>query len=83
MAIALYAVLTAKSFTDAVQIAANHDGDSDSTASIAGQIWGAWRGLAGIPNAWIRRLDVFEPLCEVAMGLLAHGGENSERPVLT
>ena len=25
-----------------VQIAANHDGDSDTTAAITGQIYGAW-----------------------------------------
>ena len=36
LAIALYAVLVAGDFADAIRIAANHDGDSDSTASIAG-----------------------------------------------
>lgn len=41
LAIGVYAALKAESFMDAIIIAANHDGDSDSTASIAGQIWGA------------------------------------------
>ncbi|MCY3837380.1 MAG: ADP-ribosylglycohydrolase family protein [Gammaproteobacteria bacterium] len=31
-------------------MASNHGGDSDSTASIAGQIRGAWKGLEGVPK---------------------------------
>lgn len=70
LAIALYAARRAADFKDAVRIGANHDGDSDSTASIAGQIWGAEHGLTGVPNAWVRRLDVVDPICEVAGDLL-------------
>lgn len=62
VAIALYAVLTARDFKDAVRRAANHDGDSDSTASIAGQLWGAWKGIDSLPSNWVRRLDVL-PEC--------------------
>jgi ADP-ribosylglycohydrolase len=62
LAIAVYAVLTARSYVEAVRIASNHDGDSDSIASIAGQIWGAWKGIEGIPHEWISRLDVLVPL---------------------
>jgi ADP-ribosyl-[dinitrogen reductase] hydrolase len=62
LGIGLYAVLTAESFVEAIAIAANHDGDSDSTASIAGQLWGAMRGLGGIPHEWIVNLDVLLPL---------------------
>ncbi|MGH2586913.1 MAG: ADP-ribosylglycohydrolase family protein [Dehalococcoidia bacterium] len=61
LAIGLYAALSATSFADAVRIAANHDGDSDSTASIAGQLWGAWHGLESIPHEWILDLDVLQP----------------------
>lgn len=60
LAIAVYATLAAGSFGEALQIAANHDGDSDSTASLAGQIWAAGHGLDGIPQAWITDLDLFE-----------------------
>ncbi len=60
LAIAAYAALAAGSFSEALQIAANHDGDSDSTASLAGQIWAARHGLDGIPEAWITDLDLFE-----------------------
>ena len=69
LAVALYAIFVATEFSDAMRIATNHDGDSDSTASIAGQIYGAWKGLDEIPNAWIRRLDAFDPLLDVLDGL--------------
>jgi len=62
LAIGLYSALRAESFPQALSIAANHDGDSDSTASIAGQLYGASHGLADLPNQWIRRLDVLEIL---------------------
>ncbi|AWF58860.1 ADP-ribosylglycohydrolase family protein [Pseudomonas aeruginosa] len=60
LAIAMYAFLSARSYTDAIGRATNHDGDSDSTASIAGQLWGAQHGVSDIPHAWIRRLDVLD-----------------------
>ena len=71
LAIAYYSVLVATDFADAVRLAANHDGDSDSTASIAGQIYGAWKGLREVPHGWVRRLDALEPLTDVAGRMLA------------
>ncbi|MCC6312874.1 MAG: ADP-ribosylglycohydrolase family protein [Thermomicrobiales bacterium] len=61
IAIALYAVLAGGGYAETIARAANHDGDSDSTASIAGQIWGAWQGAEGIPANWIDALDVLTP----------------------
>jgi ADP-ribosyl-[dinitrogen reductase] hydrolase len=71
LAIALYAVLSARSYGEAIAIAANHGGDSDSTASIAGQLWGAAHGLGGIPHEWVRPLDVLPPLLHLARGIPA------------
>jgi ADP-ribosylglycohydrolase len=62
LAIALFAALSGRCYVEVVRIAANHDGDSDSTASIAGQLWGAWKGIDEIPHEWITRLDVLAPL---------------------
>ncbi|MDE0443588.1 MAG: ADP-ribosylglycohydrolase family protein [Gammaproteobacteria bacterium] len=70
LAIGLYSAMVAADFREAVRMASNHGGDSDSTASITGQILGAWKGLEGIPNAWIRRLDVLEALLDVAGRLI-------------
>ena len=53
LAIALYGVLVSSSFREAIRVAANHDGDSNSTASIAGQIWGAAYGLDELPPNWV------------------------------
>lgn len=82
LAIAVYAALVAERATDtpaaalalALRIGANHDGDSDSTASLAGQLLGAAHGMAvfgvesadGMPvaeladavPAWIAERDV-------------------------
>ena len=66
LAIALYAVLVGGSYVEAVRVASNHDGDSDSTASIAGQVWGAWKGLMEIPHEWVTKLDVFVPVLRLA-----------------
>lgn len=65
LAIGLYSALCGKSFPEVHAIAANHDGDSDSTASIAGQLYGAWQGVDALPHAWVRRLDVFDPLVDL------------------
>src|SRR5437764_14793098 len=66
LAIGLFAALSARGYVEALAIAANHDGDSDSTASIAGQLWGAWKGLDGIPHDWIVPLDIFRPALRLA-----------------
>lgn len=71
LAIGLYAALRADSFEEALRLAANHGGDSDTTASIAGQIWGTLYGVDVVANAWVWRLDVLEAICDVAGRLIA------------
>jgi ADP-ribosylglycohydrolase len=66
LAIALFASFRGEDLVDTLRIAANHDGDSDSTAAIAGNIRGAEEGLYGLPLEWIQGLDVFDPLVEIA-----------------
>jgi ADP-ribosyl-[dinitrogen reductase] hydrolase len=70
LAIGLYAALVGQSFPEVLAIASNHDGDSDSTASIAGQLYGAWRGLADLPHSWVRRLDVSAQLTSACCRLI-------------
>ncbi len=72
LSIAVYAVLSAETFVDAVRIAANHSGDSDSTASIAGQLWGARNGIDNMPHNWICALDVLSPLLHLARRLMGY-----------
>ena len=61
----LHAAATATSFSEAIEVASNHDGDSDSTASIAGQLYGAKQGFAALPAEAVYRLDVLEALLEL------------------
>jgi ADP-ribosylglycohydrolase len=53
LAIAVYCALTGDGFQAAVLAAANHSGDSDSTAAITGNLLGAAGGRAVVPEAWI------------------------------
>jgi hypothetical protein len=46
---------SAASFNHAIEVASNHDGDSDSTASMAGQLYGVKHGLAALPAFAIDR----------------------------
>jgi len=78
LAIGLYAALTGSTFSEVVRIGANHDGDSDSTASIAGQLHGAAHGACDVPLAWMRRLDVYEPLLILAHDLDVVGSGGGE-----
>lgn len=71
LAIGVYAACAASSVEDAVRLAANHDGDSDSTASIAGQIYGARHGVMALPHAWIRRLDVLQDTLQIVQRFVA------------
>jgi ADP-ribosylglycohydrolase len=67
LAVALYAVLAtvpgavpaepARHFREAVALAVNHSGDSDSTGSIAGNILGAFYGEACLPPEWLAALE--------------------------
>lgn len=70
LAIGVYAACVASSFEDAIRLAANHDGDSDSTASIAGQLYGTRHGIMAVPHAWIRRLDVLQDALEMTRRFL-------------
>ncbi len=55
LAVGLHAAATAQSFNEAIEVASNHDGDSDSTASIAGQLYGAKHELSALPVSAIDR----------------------------
>ena len=72
LAIALYCTLRhLDSFEDAITAAVNHDGDSDSTGAICGNIMGAIVGLNGIPNHFIEYLELKDLIIDIADDLLA------------
>ena len=70
VAIALYCALRhADSFEDAVIAAVNHDGDSDSTGAVTGDIMGALLGIEGIPAAFVQPLELRDVLLATAKKL--------------
>lgn len=70
LAIAVYACLRARNLEEALMLAVNHSGDSDSTGAIAGNLMGAWRGVKAIPARWLSDLELKDVIQTVANDLL-------------
>lgn len=61
LAIAIYCSLKyPDDFTKAVCAAVNHDGDSDSTGAITGNIMGTLLGESAIPEKYLENLELYE-----------------------
>lgn len=69
LAIAINAVLTTKCLQEAIIVAANHDGDSDTTASMAGNLAGALYGVSAIPQRWIEKVEMRSEITQIARKL--------------
>lgn len=70
-AIATYAAVKAKGdFATGVRLAVNHDGDSDSTGAICGNILGLQLGSAGIPERWSSVIELRDVIEQVAVELV-------------
>ncbi|QDY90742.1 ADP-ribosylglycohydrolase family protein [Arthrobacter sp. UKPF54-2] len=87
LAVGLYAVLATapgtetaaaagpeEHFRAAIAVAVNHSGDSDSTASIAGNILGAYYGEECLPADWLTALEAPEVIRGMAARLAAVTG---------
>lgn len=67
LAIAIYCALKHSDDFEAALIAAvNHDGDSDSTGAVTGNILGAFLGLSAIPEKFLRDLEMKDVILEIA-----------------
>ncbi len=66
LAIALYATLAAPDYTSGVLLAVNHDGDSDSTGAIAGNLLGALHGVENVPRKWLSGLELGTEIAAIA-----------------
>ena len=69
LAISIYCALVARSFQEGVILAVNHDGDSDSTGSITGNLLGAMYGVKAIPATWLEPLELHEIITDLAEDL--------------
>lgn len=66
LAIALYCALGCGDFESALSLAVSHDGDSDSTGAIAGNILGALMGEQAIPQRWLAPLELRDVIVGIA-----------------
>jgi len=71
LAISIYCSLVARNFKHGVILAVNHDGDSDSTGAITGNLLGAMLGVKVIPAEWLEPLELREVITELAEDLYA------------
>lgn len=69
LAIAIYCALVARNFKQGVILAVNHDGDSDSTGAIVGNLLGAMHGVKSIPAEWLEPLELRDIITELAEDL--------------
>ena len=70
LAIAVYCALKFEdNMADCLSAAVTHDGDSDSTGAIAGNILGTWLGVEGIPADWLAQLEMREVIDSMAVRL--------------
>jgi ADP-ribosylglycohydrolase len=71
LSIAVYCALRATNFSDGVIMAVNHNGDSDTTAALTGNLLGVIWGEQGIPAQWLKQLELRKVITEVADDLFA------------
>lgn len=70
LAIACFCLLRYhQNFGSCIIAAANHDGDSDSTASVAGNLLGALLGIEEIPEFFLESLELRDIIDEIAHDL--------------
>jgi len=66
LAIAVYCTLAAADFDAGVRLAVNHDGDSDSTGAIAGNLLGTLHGIEAIPTRLTNGLELVDVIAKLA-----------------
>ena len=72
LAIALYCALVADDPFEAIVLAANHSGDTDSTAAITGNIVGAAYGGEALPGDMLEQLELREVIEQMAADMVRH-----------
>lgn len=69
LAISIYCALVSNNFEEGVLVGINHDGDSDSTGAITGNILGVIYGVNAIPDKWLSSLELRDVITELANDL--------------
>jgi len=72
LAIALYCALAAPDYTSGALLAVNHDGDSDSTGAMAGNLLGTLHGVDNVPRKWLTALELGREIAAIADDLATY-----------
>ncbi|MFC7341696.1 ADP-ribosylglycohydrolase family protein [Saccharopolyspora griseoalba] len=64
----------------ALRVAVHHDGDSDSTGAICGNIVGALRGVGALPLDWLAELELRDVIEQMALDCVAEFGRGGFQP---
>ena len=75
LAIAVCAALAGGDVPNSLRIAVHHDGDSDSTGAICGNIVGALTGVGELPVSWLADLELRDVVEQIALDCVAEFGE--------
>lgn len=79
LAVSVYCALKHRqSFKKALIASVNHDGDSDSTGAITGNILGAYLGLDSIPGEWVKNIELSGVLMKIADDLFTEHEDTEE-----
>lgn len=79
LAIGVYCALKySGDFRKALIASVNHEGDSDSTGAITGNILGAYLGINFIPKEWIEKIELYEEINQIADDLLVRYEEGED-----
>lgn len=84
LAIAIFSVMRyVDDFEKCIRCAVNHDGDSDSTGAVAGNIIGAVLGYKAIPKKYLATLELHDVLLSMAddLGGFSSSGQMKDRYV--
>ena len=74
VAIAVFCALRYQNdLTEGLSAAVTHDGDSDSTGAIAGNILGAWLGASAIPADWLDAVELRDVVERMAVRICEAG----------
>ncbi|MDE6797040.1 MAG: ADP-ribosylglycohydrolase family protein, partial [Ruminococcus sp.] len=77
LAIAVYCALKYENdFEKAIIASVNHNGDSDSTGAVTGNIIGAYLGIESIPEKFLENLEIKDIISEIACDLYNYTPEN-------
>ncbi len=72
LAIAIFCALRYQDdLPECLSVAVTHDGDSDSTGAIAGNIVGAWLGAGAIPTDWLDAIELRDVVDDMARKIWA------------